>query len=257
MSKIYEPAGRAREYSPLALNLYKGCTHDCLYCYVRGLAKRWNYNYVHNVCVPSINFSELEKSANKFMGCDKQILLSFTGDPYCSEHSVTRKALEILLFYGHKVAILTKGGMRCLDDLDLFCKFGERIKVGATLTFANDEDSLKWEQGAALPEERLKTLEILNYHGITTWASFEPVIDTEQSLSLLEECGKIKVDHVKIGKINGEYDKNNVDWADFLDKAVNICRKYDMKFYIKKDLLKYNKRTKLNLCEIDQDYLNL
>lgn len=37
MSKIqtiYEPSGKAREYSPLALNLYKGCDHGCNYCYV-------------------------------------------------------------------------------------------------------------------------------------------------------------------------------------------------------------------------------
>ena len=32
-SVIYEPAGKAKEYNPLALNLYSGCTHGCLYCY--------------------------------------------------------------------------------------------------------------------------------------------------------------------------------------------------------------------------------
>ena len=30
---IYEPSGRAREYAPLALNLYNGCPHGCTYCY--------------------------------------------------------------------------------------------------------------------------------------------------------------------------------------------------------------------------------
>ena len=30
---IYEPKGRAREYSPLAANLYRGCGHGCIYCY--------------------------------------------------------------------------------------------------------------------------------------------------------------------------------------------------------------------------------
>ena len=36
MSKrvIYRPSGPALEYSELGLNLYKGCSHACIYCYV-------------------------------------------------------------------------------------------------------------------------------------------------------------------------------------------------------------------------------
>jgi hypothetical protein len=33
MKIIYEPRGAAREYSPLAANLYRGCIHGCKYCY--------------------------------------------------------------------------------------------------------------------------------------------------------------------------------------------------------------------------------
>ena len=33
MSIIYEPRGKAREYAELAVNLYKGCSHACVYCY--------------------------------------------------------------------------------------------------------------------------------------------------------------------------------------------------------------------------------
>ncbi len=33
LSVVYEPRGRAREYSPLALNLYRGCSSRCVYCY--------------------------------------------------------------------------------------------------------------------------------------------------------------------------------------------------------------------------------
>jgi DNA repair photolyase len=36
---IYEPSGAAREYATLALNIYKGCTHGCKYCYNN---TRWN-----------------------------------------------------------------------------------------------------------------------------------------------------------------------------------------------------------------------
>ena len=33
MSHIYVPGSKAREYCPLAVNLYSGCNHGCVYCY--------------------------------------------------------------------------------------------------------------------------------------------------------------------------------------------------------------------------------
>jgi len=34
MGIIYRPTGRAEEYSFLAINHYRGCGHECEYCYV-------------------------------------------------------------------------------------------------------------------------------------------------------------------------------------------------------------------------------
>lgn len=258
MSKIYQPAGRAREYSPLALNIYSGCTHHCAYCYVPRMLNRFNSNYKHDECRPQVDFKALEKSAQQFQGCDKQILLSFTGDPYCGvSPETTRRVLEILNFYGHKVAILTKGGNRCLADLDLFKQFGDRIKVGATLTFDNDKDSLEWESGAATPKERMQALFNLAAEGIKTWVSFEPVIIPSQSLAMLQTVSAY-VDHVKIGKINNYkgLDKS-IDWGDFIYQAVRICRERRLPFYIKKDLQIWNRGVYLSGEETNEDYLNL
>ena len=258
MSKIYEPSGRAREYSPLALNLYKGCTHQCQYCYVPRIFGHFNKNYKHEECRSQVDWNELENSAKKMQECNKQILLSFTGDPYCGvDPDTTSKALEILNKYNHKVAILTKGGNLCLNDLDLYKKFGDRIKIGATLTFDNDKDSLEWEPGAATPSERIKVLKKLAEEGIKTWVSFEPVIIPEQSLNLLQMVSDF-IDHVKIGKINNYkgIDKQ-IDWQDFIKKAVKICRETNVPFYIKNDLAAFNNEVELSENEINQDFLNL
>lgn len=258
MSKIYEPKGRAREYSPLAFNFHKGCTHNCKYCYVPSLLGRYDTEYEHADCYSNLNEKELEESARKLEGCGKQILLSFTGDPYCGvDHEATRKVLEILNRYNHKVAILTKGGAECLDDIDIFRSFGERIKIGATLTFDNDEESLEWESGASLPKERVDTLKTLAENGIKTWASFEPVIRPRQSVNLLKEVAPF-IDHVKIGKLNNYkgLDKT-IDWSKFIFEAVRVCREKNMKFYIKKDLQIHNKGVYLSGNEINEDFLNL
>lgn len=221
--------------------------------------KRWNSDYDHAECRPNADFAELEKSAKKMQGCNKQILFSFTGDPYPFADDTTRTALEIMNKYNHKVAILTKGGSRCLKDLDVFKAFGERIKVGATLTFFDDELSKKWEPGAALPSERLGTLKILHENGIKTWASFEPVIDPGEAIKLIYKSHSY-LDHIKIGKINGDKEVDSkVDWAKFLGDVVALCRSLKLKFYIKDSLKKYEKESGIVLSdnEKDMDYLNL
>jgi len=170
MSLIYEPKGKAREYSPLALNIYSGgCDHNCRYCYCKQISRgAWA-----NKATPR-DLSGLKKDATK---ARKQILLSFMADPYCQsdcEYHETRGALNDLSEAGCSVAILTKGGKRCLRDLDIFLNWPDgRIKVGATLTFCDEVDSLAWEPGAALPIERRSALKALHDAGVKTWASIK------------------------------------------------------------------------------------
>jgi len=254
---IYEPQGRAREYSPLALNYFKGCDNGCSYCYVPPMMGRFNKQYVHGNVVSNVDFSKIEKSANKYQGCNKQILLSFTSDPYCNiESGETAEVLKILNKYEHKVAILTKNPTKAIKDISVFRLFGDRFKIGSTLTFFEDTDSSKWEKNAELPMQRIDALKYFASNGIKTWASFEPVIIPEQSLKLLQLCGFL--DHVKIGKINNYMgiDKK-IDWGLFIAKAVSICRKEKIKFYIKNDLRLYNDVVFLSGHECDQDYLSL
>lgn len=218
----------------------------------------FNKNYIHSNVYCNLDFEKLEKSAKKYEGCNKQILLSFTGDPYCNfESGETRAVLEVLNKYRHKVAILTKNPTKAIKDIDIFKTFGCRLKIGSTLTFSEVEDSKRWEPGAELPAERVSALSFLAKHGIKTWASFEPVIIPEQSLLMLDNVSSF-IDHVKIGKLNNYkgIDKN-IDWNKFLSEAVRICRQNNVPFYIKDDLSRFNENTFLNSNEIDQDFLSL
>lgn len=255
---IYEPAGRAREYSPLALNYFKGCDHGCKYCYVPNMLGRFNSKYEHENVLNPTDFTKLEQSAKKMRGCDTQILLSFTGDPYCNaENGETAKVLEILNFYEHKVAILTKQPEKALKDLELIKSFGGRIKIGSTLTFDNEIDSKEWEPGAATPESRINGLRMFSEEGIKTWASLEPVIIPDQSLNLLSMIHDF-IDHVKIGKLNNYKGLDKaVDWTKFLFDSVRICREKNINFYIKENLAIFNNGVYLSGNEINKDYFNL
>ncbi len=237
MSVIYEPKGKAREYSPQALNLYLQCTHNCLYCYAPSALQK-SREYFFSKPEPRKGVIESLKKEVK-RASKEQILLSFIGDVYsdtADNNQTTREALEILLDAKLPVAILTKGGLRCLKDIDIFKQFGDHLQIGATLTFSKEEDSLNYESGASLPGERLEMLRQLKKAGIRTFASFEPVIIPEQSLELMKK-GLECVDTYKVGKINNfqGLDKT-IDWTKFLSNTVELLRDNEKPFYIKYDL---------------------
>jgi DNA repair photolyase len=239
MPIIYEPTGKAREYSPLAANFYDGCDHGCAYCYAPGIRRRTRENYTEVVTPRKDIIRLLEIDAKKIQYSKKQVLFNFMGDPYCKEndsHKITWSALEIMLENHVPVAILTKGGNRSLQDQGIIKRFGEHIKIGATLTFFDPVKSNEWEPGAASPQERLDMLRYYHSIGVKTWASFEPVIDPKESIKLIKASIDF-VDEYKIGKINnfGGIDKT-IDWTAFLREVVSIIRSAGKKLYIKIDL---------------------
>lgn len=264
MAAIYEPSGAAREYSPLALNYIKGCDHGCVYCYVPKMMKRFNAGYVHSDVYMKEEVSllkELNASFKKHENSPKQVFLSFLTDPYShfnKETKLTRRVLEGLLKHKIPVSILTKGGYNVLDDLDIIKEFGSNIQVGGSLTFINDEDSLKWEKNGALPYERFETLKILHDNGVKTWASMEPVIYPDQSLEIMN-ITKDYVDSYKIGKLNHfQNHEKKFDWTKFLNDSVFVMRKHNKLFYIKEDLLSHkDKDLMLFPHETDMDFMSL
>jgi DNA repair photolyase len=240
---IYEPKGRAREYAPLALNLYTQCGHGCLYCYApKALRRQNNEAYFVKNALPSsrFNLKTLEAKVKEYANTqDKYLHLSFVGDPYDrtrKDNSPVTKVLELCLKHRVPVQILTKGGTRCLIDLDLFKAFGKSIRVGQSLTFGDDKLSRFFEPFTALPENRLDALQILKEQGVSTWASFEPVVDLNQSLELLVDCLQYDLcDYYKIGAISGT-NQPEVDWEVFLELASRFINLHKAKAYFKNDL---------------------
>lgn len=254
MSIIYIPQGKAREFSPLAANLYDGCNFGCKYCYACHIRFRTREDYLD--VFPRRNvLSELEKDCKKFTYSDKQVLLTFLSDPYNhleKDLRITRDALKLFYKYKIPVSILTKS-KTVIDDLDIIKKFGNNISVGFTLTFSNNNSSIQFEPKASLPDERLAILMILKENNVNTWASFEPVINPNESLEMIEKSIQF-VDIYKIGKINNfqGLDKK-IDWNEFLSDAVAILRNNEKPFYIKYDLRQAAYKVKLFGNEVNMD----
>lgn len=236
MEIIYRPTGRAEEFSHLAANLYRGCFNNCGYCFVPEFTH--NDKFFTEQSVRKDVLRRLELDAPNLAGTDERVLLCFTCDPYQlldDTEQITRKAIKILRANDVPFQILTKGGMRAARDFDLY---GPYDAFGTTLTFLDDEDSLLYEPNAALPADRIKAITTAKEHGIETSVSLEPVISPGQSLEIIRQTHTI-VDYYRIGKLN-HCDKLTAQaWRRFGIGAIQLCRKFNVDYYIKKDLARY------------------
>jgi DNA repair photolyase len=235
---IYEPAGRAREYSALAANLYSGCEHGCVYCYAPSALRRDKEQFHAHPCPRKNVLAQLEKDCIKLKGTNPPpVLFSFTTDPYqpieC-EYGITRCGIKLLHQYGLNVEILTKGGMRAARDFDLL---NDGDAFATTLTFINNADSLKWEPKAALPADRIRAMQLAHEKGIQVWASLEPVIDPEQTLKLIMLTHNF-VDLFKVGKLNYHPRAREIDWHNFGWQAKKLLEELKCAYYLKDDLRK-------------------
>jgi len=236
---VYAPAGQAGEYAALATNPYRGCGHECLYCYAPGVLRMDRREY-NAGAIPRQDFLQrLEKDARKYqaLGIREQVMLSFTTDPYHpGDTTLTRQTLDCLRSHGLGICTLTKGGTRALRDLDLFRP--GRDAFACTLTSLDPAFSLKWEREAALPEDRLAALRAFHQAGIFTWVSLEPVLDTRAAIEIIRETHSF-VDLFKIGRANYIALTKTTDWRQFTTDVLEVLVETGARSYIKRDLQPY------------------
>ena len=235
---IYETKGRAREFNELAINLFTGCGHKCIYCYGADVTHQDKKKF-ENEPRPRVSPWEIKASAQEQVekGDRRRILLCFITDPYQPIENITkltRAAIITLHDAGLGVIILTKGGKRSMRDFDI-------LKPGldayaTTLTLTQVSQSLYWEPGAANPMERIEALKQAHLRGIETWVSFEPVIFPQETFELLEMTRGF-VDHWKIGTMNYHPQGKTIDWFKFGWMMKEIMDKQGLKYYFKRDLL--------------------
>lgn len=236
MRVIYETKGRAREYCELAMNLYTGCAHACTYCYAPKATYKAKEDFINPR--PRLGVIDaLRQEAPRYAG--REVLMSFSTDPYQpinEEYFYSRQALFIMAHHGIRPVILTKGGLRSIEDFDILAKCNG--KYGATLTYLDPDASLIDEPGAASPQERIEALCRAKRQGIETWVSLEPVMDPDEVLEIIRWTHEF-VDEYRVGKLNYDARARGIDWSKFAKCVVETLEHYGKRYYIKKDLAAY------------------
>ena len=182
------------------MNLYRGCTHGCIYCDSRSTCYQMNHKF-EDIEVKE-NAIELLEDALKRKRKKCMIGMGSMTDPYIPEElklKHTRKALEVASKYGFGITLITKSN-RVLRDLDLLKEINQKTKcvVQMTLTTYDEELCKKIEPNVSTTKERFEALLTLRDAGIPTVVWLTPLLpyinDTEENLlGILNYCKEAKV----------------------------------------------------------------
>lgn len=177
------------------MNVYRGCTHGCIYCDSR--SRVYGMKHAFEDIEVKRNAPELLEEALRRKRQKCMISTGSMCDPYmpCErELCITRRCLEIIARYGFGAAVQTKSDL-LLRDIDLLDGINRKAKCVAQMTLTTADDGLCriLEPGVCPTSRRAEALGILQKRNVPTvvWLSpFLPFInDTEENLrALLEIC---------------------------------------------------------------------
>ena len=182
------------------MNLYRGCTHGCIYCDSRSSCYRMDHSF-EDIEVKE-NALELLEDALRRKRKRCMIGTGSMSDPYIPaelETEYTRKALLIIEKYGCGVALQTKSD-RVLRDLDILKRINAKTKAVVQMTLTTVDDSLCKiiEPNVCPTKERFEALKILRDNGIPTVVWLCPILpyinDTRENIeTILQMCIEAQV----------------------------------------------------------------
>lgn len=177
------------------MNLYRGCTHVCIYCDSRSKCYQMDHDF-EDVQVkrngPDLLEDALRRKRNKCM-----IGTGSMSDPYMpleESEQLTRRCLELIDRYSFGFTVISKSDL-ILRDLDLLKRINEKTKCVVQMTLTTfDEDLCKiLEPNVCTTARRVEILNILRDEGIPTVVWLCPILpfinDTEENLrGILDYC---------------------------------------------------------------------
>ncbi len=177
------------------MNIYRGCTHGCIYCDSRS-----------EVYGKTYDFEDIEVKVNATQLLEKELskrrspCMITTGamtDPYLpleKELQNTKKCLELIEKHGFGVAVLTKSDL-VLRDIELLQRINEKTKCVVQITLTTHDEALckLLEPNVCTTKRRYHVLKELQKAGIPTIVWLSPILpfinDTQENIAgLLDYC---------------------------------------------------------------------
>ncbi len=182
------------------MNLYRGCSHGCIYCDARSTCYQMKHDF-EDIEIKS-NAADLLEQALRSKRKKCMIGTGAMSDPYIQaekQFNLTRRCLELIDEYGFGLAIQTKSDL-ILRDIDLLKRINRKTKcvVQITLTTYDEQLCQILEPNVCTTKRRAEILNIMREEGIPTICWMTPILpfinDSEENIrGLLNYCKEAKV----------------------------------------------------------------
>lgn len=250
MSKIiYQPKGKAKEYSPWAANFYNGCSNKCDYCYNRHCQAKALLGKDDPTLKKALKdeddaadvfYKELLLYKDRIIADGKGLFFNFVSDPMLHEtRYVNMVAIVTAIYHGVPCVVLTK----CADwytmftesvkEIGVYWKSKQMVKFGFTLTGCDE-----LEHGNSNNANRLWLMHLLHDEGYKTWASIEPVIDCDRSLEMVCKAAPF-CDEFKVGLLSGKKDYTPEQVKELIRKINGLREIYGFDLVLKDSVYKF------------------
>ncbi len=177
------------------MNIYRGCTHGCIYCDSRSNCYHIEHRFEDievKINAPELLEEILKRRRQKIM-----IGTGSMSDPYqpCEEKlMLTRKCLELIDRYEFGATVITKSD-RVLRDIDLFDSINRKGKSVLQMSLTNADDKLSriTEPNVCPTSRRYEVLKEFQKRGIPTVVWLTPLLpfltDSDDNFDrLMEYC---------------------------------------------------------------------
>ncbi|MCX6000280.1 MAG: radical SAM protein [Chloroflexi bacterium] len=199
--------------SHYGMNLYSGCSHNCVYCDGRSEQYYTYGEFGRDVTVKmnAVDILRRELSPARKRTPFKRSFVMVGGgvgdsyQPLDEKYLLTRKALEVIYQAGFPVHVLTKSTL-IRRDADILKAINERTGAIASFSFSSVDDGISaiFEPSVPPPSRRLETMAFLKNQGIACGMFLLPVIPFVTDLPALiddavRKASEVGVDFVIFG----------------------------------------------------------
>ena len=210
-----------QEWAVKTVNCCTGCSHDCRYCYAKGMAIRFKQVTEDQWQLEQIRPKDVSKRHKKY---DGQVMFPSSHDITPGNINACLDVLKNLLDVGNQVLVVSKPHLECIKKIcDKFEKFKDQILFRFSIGACDDQILSYWEPHAPSYDERKAALQYAHKAGFKTSVSVEPMLDSANIDALISDLSPYVTDAIWIGTMNhlGRFGKGT-DMA--LRQAIDTIR---------------------------------